>query len=441
MTAGREAWAVVDLGFGDAGKGTIVDFLARERGASLVVRFNGGAQAGHSVVTGDGRHHTFSQLGAASFVPGVGTHLGPAFVFHPGALLVEARHLAAQQVPEPLARLTVDARARVITPFQQAAGRLRELARGSAAHGTCGVGVGEAVADALDGRDDVLTAADLRDLRGARARLVAQQERKRDELAEAQGLEDPRAVAEWAVLDDPALADRVLAAWAPLADVRILDPSAAERRIHAADRILFEGAQGVLLDETWGFHPHTTWSDCTFAGAEALLAGDDRPLRRLGVLRAYATRHGSGPFPTASPEFDRALPEPRLDPKSWQGAFRTGPLDTVLLRYALAVCGGVDGLALTCLDRIASWPVVPLCHTYETDHHGPVSNLDPGPAADLSHRERLGRWLGQVRPVIDNVAPSDLAREVERCLGAPVWIVGEGPAAGDKRWGSVLPPG
>ena len=88
----RRAWIVVDLGFGDAGKGGVTDFLARDQRADLVVRFNGGAQAGHNVVTPDGRHHTFSQFGAGTFA-GVRTALGPAFLLHPLAMVVEAEHL------------------------------------------------------------------------------------------------------------------------------------------------------------------------------------------------------------------------------------------------------------------------------------------------------------------------------------------------------------
>jgi adenylosuccinate synthase len=435
---GRAAWAVVDLGFGDAGKGTVVDFLARAvptRGDTLVVRFNGGAQAGHTVVTPGGRHHTFAQFGAGTFVPGVGTHLGPAFVLHPGALQVEARHLADRGVPDALDRLTVDARARVITPFQQAAGRLRELARGAAAHGTCGVGVGETVADTLAGHDDLLTAADLAPgtLPTTRARLRRQQERKRAELEGLRGLADPRAEPEWRVLEAPDLVERIVASWETVAPLRILDPTAAERRLHAATTLVFEGAQGVLLDETWGFHPHTTWSDCTFAGALALLP-DDRQLHRLGVLRTYATRHGAGPFPTWDPDFDRRLPEPHQAPESWQGAFRTGPFDLVLARYALDVCGGVDGLALTCLDRIASWPTIPLCGAYEG-----VAHLDPGSPDDLAHREHLGCLLTKISPVLDALSPADLPAEIAGRLGVPLWLLSRGPTAEAKTWLGASP--
>ena len=82
----REAHIVVDLGFGDSGKGTVTDHLVRQTGARLVVRFNGGAQAGHTVVLADGRSHTFSQLGAGSFVAGVRTHLSRFMLVHPGGL-------------------------------------------------------------------------------------------------------------------------------------------------------------------------------------------------------------------------------------------------------------------------------------------------------------------------------------------------------------------
>lgn len=341
-----EAIVVVDLGFGDAGKGTITDFLVRDRGAALVVRFNGGAQAGHNVVTPDGRHHTFAQLGAGTFVDGVGTHLGPAFLLHPGGLLVEVAHLAAKSVPDALDRLTIDGRARVITPFQQAAGRLRELQRGDRAHGTCGVGIGECAADA--GLDDAIVAADLADPARLRVRLARQQDRKRAEFRSVvAGVPPARAEVELALLDDLGAVERTLAAWAPARTLRVLDADAAAARLRAPRTVVFEGAQGVLLDETWGFHPHTTWSDCTPRGARAL-AGD-RAVTVLGVTRAYMVRHGPGPFPT---DGTLAIPELHNGDGGWQGRFRTGALDLPLLAYAARACAGLDGVAVTCLDRV-----------------------------------------------------------------------------------------
>lgn len=439
----REAWVVVDLGFGDAGKGATVDFLVRDRGARLVVRWNGGAQAGHTVVLPGGRAHTFAQLGAGSFVAGVRTHLGPAFVLHPGGLRVEAARLASVGVPDALERTTIDRRAPVITPFQQAAGRLRELLRGSAAHGTCGVGVGEAVADALAGEPDALCAGDLADPGRLAARLRAQQARKRRELAAAAALADPRGASEWALLTDEEAPERVLAAWAPLAGrLRVVDPGEASALLAAAEVVVCEGAQGVLLDQSFGFHPHTTWSDCTPAGALALLAeaGAARErVRVLGVLRAYATRHGPGPFPTHDPAHDRALPEPHNDEAGWQGAFRRGPLDLVLLRYALEAAGDVDGLALTHLDRVAD--PAPLASGYQADEQPPglieaetgvVRRLIARP--DRAHTERLGAWLAGARPLLEAVPRERLPEHLAERLGIPVWLEARGPTAAARRW-------
>ncbi|MBK7398580.1 MAG: adenylosuccinate synthetase [Myxococcales bacterium] len=169
----KRAFAVVDLGFGDAGKGALTDALARRHDLELVVRFNGGAQAGHNVVTADGRHHTFAQVGAATFVsPAVRTLLSRFVVFHPTALLVEAQVLSTKSVPDALDRVLVDERALVTTPYQQAACRIRERARGAARHGSCGVGVGETVADALADPGDAIVAGHLRDPGALRRRLA-----------------------------------------------------------------------------------------------------------------------------------------------------------------------------------------------------------------------------------------------------------------------------
>lgn len=440
----RAAWAVVDLGFGDAGKGTVTDFLVRDRGATLVVRFNGGGQAGHNVVTADARHHTFAQFGAGTLAgPHVGTHLGPSFVLHPGGLAVEARVLAEKGAGDVFDRATVDARARVTSPVQQAAGRLRELLRAAdagGAHGTTGVGVGETVADALAGNDDALCAGDLRDPRRVRSAVARQQERKRAEL-DALGIRALGGPAEdeLYLLDDPGLADRVVDAWAPVvARLRVLDPDAAAARIGSAPVVVLEGAQGVLLDETWGFHPHTTWSDCTFGAATALV--EDRPVFRLGVTRAYATRHGPGPFPSERPDWRAHLAEPHNPDHGWQGRFRVGPLDGVLLGYAAAVAGGpLDGVAVTCVDRVSGRGAIDVVTEYHVDG-ARWDTLDPGSPVDLAHRASLGWALRRARCVHASLASADaLFGFVADRVGAPVVLRSDGPTAVDKAWCNERP--
>ncbi len=174
--------SLLGLGFGDCGKGLFTDALTRTLGAHTIVRFNGGAQAGHNVVLPDGRHHTFSQFGAGSFVEGTMTVLASPVVVHPSAILVEARALERVGLADAMTRLMIDGECRVTTPFHQAAGRLREYARGRAAHGTCGVGVGETVAFALAHADDGLVYSELHSRASAHQKLLRIQQILRAEI-------------------------------------------------------------------------------------------------------------------------------------------------------------------------------------------------------------------------------------------------------------------
>ncbi|MCE9666483.1 adenylosuccinate synthetase [Myxococcus stipitatus] len=457
MSPPRTAHVVVDLGFGDAGKGTLTDWLVRRHGAGLVVRFNGGAQAGHNVVTDDGRHHTFSQFGAGGFVAGVRTHLARTTVLHPLALRVEADHLAARGVPDAFERLTVSEHARVITPFHQAVGRLRELARGTGRHGTCGVGVGETVRDALAAPVDTVVAGDLARTAVLIRKARAAQERLRADVAalrpalQGQRLAEPEL---W-LLDDPTVVTRWVEAVRALEAGRLVVDDAWLGQQLRAGPTVFEGAQGVLLDEWRGFHPHTTWSTCTFAPALALLRehGFDGEVRRLGVLRTYATRHGEGPLPTEDSALAPHVPEPHNDAGGWQGSFRVGHFDAVLARYALEVCDGVDALALTHLDRLTSrWPVSgaylttlaakedeALVHRAQDSEH--VTGLKVGPPGDLDWQQRLTALLSRCAPSRQELplgeTPVDrtdtFVAWVEAALRVRVAVTSHGPSARDKR--------
>jgi adenylosuccinate synthase len=391
------AFIIADLGFGDAGKGTITDWLVRKHGAALVVRYNGGAQAGHTVVTSEGRAHTFAQFGSGTFVPGVRTHLSRFMVVHPTGLLVEAARLREIGVADAIERLSISPNARVITPFHQAAGRARELVQ---RHGSCGIGAGETVRDSIDHPADTITVEDL-----GRADLHAKLERIRERKRAERSSED---------LDDPGLSSRWIEALRPFLSVRLTDDEVA---IPRNGNVVFEGAHGVLLDEWRGFHPHTTWHTCTFEHALDLLRGFEDPIVRLGVLRTYATRHGPGPFPTEDPGLD--VEEAHNPHGPWQGAFRRGWLDAVLARYAIAACEGVDRLAITHVDRVR--PNWKLATSYEN------GALALGPPRSLTH----ARVLDGARPMY--ATPDDMLETIERTLEVPIAITSHGPRAEDKR--------
>ncbi len=443
-----EAVVVVDLGFGDAGKGAVTDFLVRRLEARAVVRFNGGAQAGHNVVTPDGRHHTFAQFGAGSFVPGVRTYLSRYMIVHPTALLYEARRLDAVGVPDALARLSVSEDALVITPFQQAAGRLRELGRGEGRHGSCGVGVGEAMRDSLSFGDEVIRMRHLRDRSGLKRALERIQARKYAEMEDISRARegDPAVRAEWGILSDPKVVDAWIEAIMPLScSDAIVGENAFARLLEEQGALIFEGAQGVLLDEWRGFHPYTTWSTCTFDNALSLLSerAYGGKITKLGVLRSYATRHGAGPFPTESQELGSALREQHNGLDAWQGAFRRGWPDELLLRYAIDACGGVDGLALTHVDALSVRSPWRLCRGYRARkgasldvglfvcEGGEARSIRLGPFRDLGYQEALGRALFEVEPLFEDVTAGELVGLLEERLRARVMIQGRGPSALD----------
>lgn len=410
--------AVVDLGFGDAGKGATVDRLCRDGGATAVVRFNGGAQAAHNVVTPDGRHHTFAQFGSGT-LHGVPTHLSRFTAVDPLALAAEADHLRVLGVGDPYGLLTVDRAAPLATPYHAAANRLREQARGAGRHGSCGMGVGETARYALAHPADAPTAGDC----ASRPRLLRRLRLLRDRLADELG-----------PLPAPPV-EACAEAYAAFARAVTLTGETAVRDLVRRGPVVFEGAQGVLLDEWHGFHPYTTWSTTTFANAEALLAeaGAAGEALRLGVVRTYTTRHGPGPLVTEDAELTALLPERHNGDGRWQGPFRVGHFDAVAHAYAAAACGGVDALAVTHLDAPDRAPALRICRGYGVDG-ALVERLEPGPPGDLDRQAALTDQLLRAAPALWETPGRDPHRWSEAIgslLGAPVVLESTGPSRQD----------
>ncbi|GAA2577103.1 adenylosuccinate synthetase [Actinomadura fulvescens] len=423
---------VADLGFGDAGKGTVVDWFC-SRGpepVDAVVRFNGGAQAAHNVVAPDGRHHTFAQFGSGTFTPGVATHLSRFMLVDPLALASEADHLRTLGTPDPLARLTVDRDALLTTPYHRAANQAREAARGQARHGSCGMGIGETASYAL-AHGDAPRAGDCLSPGRLRYRLAALRDWYLETFPQGSDGSGGRV---------PSV-EECLAVFLAFGErVRIVGGEHL-RTLLRTGNVVFEGAQGVLLDEWHGFHPYTTWSTTTFANAETLLAEAGATGTRLGVLRTYATRHGPGPFVTEDPALTTDLPDRHNGPGRWQGAFRVGHLDAVTLRYALDVVGGVDGLALTHLDLPRERADLLVCRAYEIGGRR-VERLPAGPPGDLVRQAALTRRLLTARPVYEPLGDAVAAiAKVEEISGAPVRLRSYGPAAIHKSFTGSLYPG
>ncbi|KIA59755.1 adenylosuccinate synthetase [Nocardia vulneris] len=401
----RSHIVVVDLGFGDAGKGATVDWLcSAEAGLEVaaVVRFNGGAQAAHNVIA-EGRHHTFAQFGSGTF-SGVPTLLSRHMLVEPIALAGEAEQLAVLGVRDPLSLLRIDGRARLTTPIHIAANRAREDARGSSRHGSCGRGIGETAAYALE--HAAPTVADCLRPKVLRDKLAGLAAHYGALIASSEHRYEP--------IDDLVDMYREFAAAVPIVGGEQLAGFA--RR----GRLVFEGAQGVLLDEWRGFHPHTTWSTVEPRNARALLAEIGATCDVLGVTRTYLTRHGAGPFPTEDATLD--LPERHNTTGRYQGEFRRGHLDPILLRYAIAVCGGIDALAVTHLDALGTRYAA----TEYRTNRGVLTELPPGDWQDLDHQQRLTDLLADADPVLTEL-PADVVPWLEQQLGTPVALTSDGP--------------
>jgi len=447
--------SVLGLGFGDCGKGHFVDALARRWPAHTVVRFNGGAQAGHNVVTpaemnSPARHHTFSQFGAGTLVPRVRTLLLDPMIVHPTALLVEAEVLGQIGVHDALSRLTIDGQCRITTPFHQAAGRLRELLRGTAAHGTCGVGVGETVRHALEHPGQELRYADLPPSSAAHARTQLDRlQAIRETLLAGFLPECPQGSVgalsgEFLTLRDETLAAKWMTGARALA--RQCPPASFESirgQLIEGGYVLFEGAQGVLLDEWRGFHPHTTWSSINTAAVNAVVArfGISAPIAHYGVMRTYLTRHGAGPLPTHDESLDGLLPEPHNHGHGWQGHFRRGHPDAVLLRYALEAAGGLSGLLVSHLDVFQRGLSLKWCERYSAAPPPPpiprfVERLSLGVAGDLSHQLSLTRLLQSARPQYSPEPVHSVPAFLDRIAGVtslPVILGSHGPTCAGVR--------
>lgn len=440
-----KAKIVVGLGFGDEGKGALVSFLAEELKAKLVVRFNGGAQAAHNVVTPDGRHHTFAQFGSGT-LSGAPTLLSRKCLVNPGALFNEARHLAEIGVANPLSLIRVERGALVTTPYQMAVNKIRETRRGAGRHGSCGMGIFETVQDSVDRPDLAVRASDLAGrVEGLRRRLENLRLHKLEQAEALQGEDGEEAQKALEFLRDPGSSDWVADDWSSFASlVQVVKDGWLEEQMRSPGEVVFEGAQGTLLDENWGFFPYATRSTATFDGAIGLTAGASSVLR-IGVVRSYMTRHGAGPFVTESAAASRLSEGDHNGSGPWQQGFRSGWMDLVALRYAcLASCAdglGPDCLAVSHLDK-ESRMVATAYDLIELD--GELFEIDGGLARgmkvrrppSLEHQERLARALAKARPALrETKSEEGLLRQIEAAASAPVKIAGRGPRRSD--WSSI----
>ena len=414
---------IVGTQWGDEGKGRFTDYLAEE--SSLVVRYQGGHNAGHTIVV-DGEVFKIQLVPSGVLYPHVTPVIANGVVVDPAVLLAEIDMLEAKGVST--ARLRLSGNAHLIMPYHQEIDRVTERYLGKNKLGTTKRGIGPAYADKA--LRVGLRVQDLLDPKIFREKLDLALREKNAVLAKAYNR---------LPLDNDAIAAQYLAMvprLEPLIDDSVhLIHGALER----GERVLFEGAQATFLDLDHGTYPYVTSSNpvaggvCTGAGV-----GPRAIDRVVGVVKAYTTRVGAGPFPTELHDGD-PVGDVLVDRGHEYGTNtgrrrRPGWLDLVMIRHAVRLNSCTD-IAITKLDVLAPFPELKICVAYE-DEHGtrydhvpyhqsvihkvrPVYETLPGWQCEIDTATTLADLPGAARAYV---------ARIEELAGVPVSFVGVGPA-------------
>lgn len=429
-----KATLIAGLLYGDEGKGTTTDFFAYETNAKYVVRYNGGPQTAHNVITVDGRHHTFTQFGSAT-LRGVRTYLSKYMLVNPLSLINEANHLRELGVENPEQLISIDKDALLVLPYHKAANQLREILRENP-HGSVGLGIGESRRIQIEVPDLAPTVGDLRNEKIAIGKFQDLMEFYKDEFKDIISSDEKS----WSIgnalqlLFTPpnVLYDRMhldfIMSRIPIVDSEYIN------KVFKTGNVIFEGAQGILLDETYGFAPHTTWTNITFDNANELiqLADIDEviDITKVGVVRTYMTRHGHGPFITESRDPILLSKEKHNKDGYWQGSWRVGYFDMVAFKYAIDVIGNIDMLSITHLDTIND-KKIKICTAYEINGER-VENLKKLDNPTWEQQMKFTEEFRMATPIIEELDKDEFIEELIGYGDLGEGVLSSGPTISSK---------
>jgi adenylosuccinate synthase len=414
------AIAVVGTQWGDEGKGKVTDLLGAEM--DYVVRYQGGNNAGHTVVTPDGTKYAIHLVPVGILTPGVVPVIGNGVVVDPKFLISELDELIGGGVDVSNLKLSSDAH--LIMPHHRALDRVVERYLGGARIGTTGRGIGPAYADKVARQG--IRVQDLLDPKILSIKLEQILREKNQILVKVYNRKaiDPQAVVE----EYLGYAERLKPY---IADTRLL----LNQALDAGKNVLLEGAQATMLDVDHGTYPFVTSSNPTTGGAcVGTGIAPNKITTAIGIIKAYTTRVGSGPFPTELfDEFGEFLLKKGGEYGVTTGRRRRcGWFDAVLGRYAVRV-NGITDLFVTKLDVLSELERVPICVAYEVDgerveempmtqtdvHHAkPIYEYHDGWFEDISHCRKFDELPANAQTYIERL---------EELCGAQVSVVGVGP--------------
>ena len=414
-------FCITGLQWGDEGKGKVVDILAES--SDIVVRYGGGANAGHTVVVGESKF-ALHLIPSGSIRPGVVCVIANGVVIDPEGIITEIETLVEKGI-ELDGRLFISENAHMVLDYHKAEDQLREESLGKNKIGTTIRGIGPCYSDKV-GRSYALRMSDLCDLAGLKGKLHRIVEYKNKVFSALYGAE-------------PINADEIFEKCKSYAEKLlpyIVDTTEfLHKSIAGGKSILFEGAQGALLDLDHGTFPFVTSSNASSLG---MSAGCGVPFKMVdksfGVAKAYTTRVGAGPFPS---EQDNEIGQYIRDKGNEYGTTtgrprRCGWFDAVAVSYS-ATIGSIDTIALLHLDTLSGIEELKVCKAYKIN--GKETSFFPSNTSRLSQAEciyeTLPGWQEEITDVSDFAGLPDNAqnyiRLLEELTNKPITIVGVGP--------------
>jgi adenylosuccinate synthase len=461
----KEVLIITGLGIGEETKASSVEWSAKQINAHTVLR-SGGCQCGHHIKTEDGREQQFSHFGSAT-LDGVKTHL-KHMVINPVGLFNEALQVEKQGIKNPFDLLTIDKNCLIITPFNGALSRIKEILREDK-KGTIGMGVGDVIKDSNDHPELTIRAGDFfEDEKKLHFKLKNIRKYKLNqalELIKNQKGEIPKRIySELEILNNEDLIDLTVESYKYTASLfKIVDDKYINKILDEEGGIVCEASHGALLHPWYGFVPHVTQIDPT--GQDILKTIKDHnysgKIVRLGVSRCYMTRHGFGPLVSYNEEMTKTIQENTDNnaENDWLGEFRNGNYDIVAMKYAIKISGGnesFDGLKFSYMDVLSQRNEWQICEGYKFNgdaidledffdiENGIITEIKVYPntqdEAHYQHQLRLTELIKNCQPILKTLKPTEektleqvFIGYVEEKIKLPVVVTAYGPKASDRK--------
>lgn len=430
-----DSFILCGMQFGDEGKGTFVDYLAHEQNIDCVVRYNGGSQASHTVITPSRTIHKFSQLGSGMFLDKCHTYITENMVINLDNLMIEMEVFSKKtgiSISDLIERIHIHEDCFVVTPYHKLINKLRELSKGEKRRGTVGTGVSEVrylLAEPKLFPYESPLGLQVKDIfnKYSNSHIISRMEalqnyvdkfyRENEDVIWQNAPEEMKKSlkkeitfllahdAFWNIVSSYMSKFKFAS---PDVNLNACIYNAYELSFRKSCKsAIFEGSQGLLIDCNYGIKPNTTFLDTTNHFALDISYYRDHIIK-VGIAKAFTSRHGLGVFPTETTEVSGRICDNNQDESFWNGKIRFGWFDAILFRYAQSI-NQVDEVYLSSLDKLDGFEIIKVCNKYcyngiVDENFKTIFNYYPLPDGQIiitdikKSSEDLGTYLAKCTP-------------------------------------------